>query len=425
MTNGDVASDDVYAELSQALGSATVGDPYPLFAERRRASPVMAGDIMTEFGLPSRSGGRPAFTFFKYDDIVAALQDGDTYSSAVIMEMHEPIFGRSLLGMDGDEHRAHRGMITPAFARSLVELWRERILRPVARSMAADIAAAPGRRADLFDFAMRFPMRMVYEIIGFPRDEQRYEEFSRSGTTMLIALAGIKTSSPEETKRTVARAQREADSVYGTLLEIVRAKRTDDPDADDFIGHLLRAEFEGQQLTDEQITAFLRTLLPAATETTTRNWLNVMACLLEHPQALEEVCADRSLLLPAIDEGMRFESAFTVLARLATRDVVVRDVEVPAGSAVTLVVASANRDEDAYERPDEFDLHRTKPRPSLGFGFGRHRCLGANTARYEMLEAASALLDALPGLRPDPDAARPEIRGMMLRSPAELKVTWD
>ncbi len=362
-------SEDVFAELSAELGSATVGDPYPVFAERRRMTPVMEGDIMAEFGLPSFAqtldGSRPIYTFFRYDDIVGALRDPGTFSSSVIMDVFEPLLGRVVLGMDGAEHRSLRGLLMPAFTRRLVEIWTDEIMRPVARELVAELA--PKKRANLVDFSLHFPVRMIYRILGFPDDQASYDEFARSGLTMLLALSGVNPSKPEETARAIERAMRESHALYGSIQKVVEQRRAEGSEGDDFIGHLLRAEFEGEKLDDDQIVTFVRSLLPAASETTTRTFLNVMTCLLERPEIMNELRQDSSLIPKAINEANRLEAATTVFGRLATKDVEVRGVRIPAGAGITLAAASGNRDEETYVDPDTFDMHREgPPRPDLG-----------------------------------------------------------
>ena len=424
-----ITSEDVFAELSEGMGAGLMGDPYPIFAERRRTSPIMVGDIMSEeFGLPamaaSMDGSRPMFTFFRYDDVVAALRDPETFSSSVINEVFEPIVGRTVLGMDGEEHRKRRGLYMPAFTRRLVEMWQERVMRPVARSMVQRVAASPDKRANLVDLALRYPVRMIYQIIGLPPDEELYDEFARGALMVGMASQGLNPADPEENERVRARALAVAQETYEKILEIVCAKRAAGTDGDDLISRLLRVEFEGEHMGDEEVARFIRTLLTPASETTTRSWLNVMTLLLHRPEVLEEVRNDRSLILPAIDEGMRVEPVAVVLGRITTREVEVRGVKIPAKAGITLVTGSANRDEEVFERADEFDLHRESAKATLVFGHGPHLCPGMNTARMEMREAIDALLDELPDLRLDQDAAPPEIRGVMLRSPAALHVTW-
>ena len=426
-----VLLDDVFAEMNEKFDATELGDPFPLFAERRRTTPVMEGDVMAEFGLPSMAqsfdGSRKVFTLFRYDDVAAALRDHEVFSSKVIQEVFTPILGRSVLGMDGEEHRQWRGLYRPGFTRRLVTKWHEEIIRPVARRNAEELVAnAESKSVDLVDYGLRYPVRMIYEILGFPvDDEAAYEEFAVSGMTMLLALAGVNPDDPEQTMRTIQRAAAESQTLYGAIQKVIVKRRADGAEGDDFIGQMLRSEFEGRQLTDDELTVFVRALLPAASETTTRTWLNAMVCLLERPDVLDEVRHNRDLLPAAIDEGVRLEPATPILGRgPTTRDVEMRGVTIPAGSGVTLVTGSANRDENTYENPDEYDIRRKGP-PSLTFGFGPHMCGGMTTAKLEMIEATNALLDLMPNLRLDPAAEKPEIHGVNMRSPLSLRVVWD
>jgi cytochrome P450 len=421
------SAEEIFAELSQEMGAGRVNDPYPVFAERRRTTPVGVGDVMSEFGVPSMAAsvgdGRPLFTFYRYSDVVGALRDADTYSNSLINEVFEPFVGRTVLGMDGEEHRIHRGLYLPAFTRRLVEMWQESVMRPVARELAADLAARPEKRANLVEFALRFTVQMIYQIIGLPEDDEIYERFARNALTVNLASMGVRTD-PEETKRANERARAAGQDTYETLCEVVRLKRETGADGDDLICRVMRSEFEGTTMTDEQVATFIRSTLTPASETTTRSWLNVMLLLLQRPDVLEELRNDRSLILRAIDEGMRFEPTAVAIGRNTVKDTVVRGVEIPAGSGVTLVMASANRDEEAFENPDVFDIHAVRLKPTLVFGHGPHICPGMNTARMEMRETIDALLDALPHLRLDPDVEPPAVTGLMMRSANPLHVVW-
>ncbi len=325
--------------------------------------------------------------------------------------------------MDGPEHRAWRGLLTPAFARSLIETWQAEIMRPVARRLVSELAQS-GHRANLSGFGLRFPVRMIYEILGFRAEGDAYDESARAGLTMLLALTGVNPTKPEETARAVARAKQEADTLYANIHRVIEQRRAQGAEENDLIGHLLRAESEGQRLDDDQITIWVRSLLPAAAETTTRTWLNIMACMLGRPDVVNAVRDDAGLIPAVITEGMRLEASTTVIGRICTREIEVRGVTIPAGAGVTLAAAAGNRDEEVFEKPDEYDLTRSGPQ-ALSFGSGPHVCVGQNTAQAEMTEAIRALLELLPNLRLDPDAPPPAIVGMMMRSPASLNVVWD
>jgi cytochrome P450 len=149
----------------------------------------------------------------------------------------------------------------------------------------------------------------------------------------------------------------------------------------------------------------------------------MMVLLFEHPEIMERVRQDRKLIPKAITETMRIDPVAGNLARIAARDVEVCGVTVPAGTAVTVSISAANRDPEAYERPDELWLERPM-RPVLSFGFGPHICMGMHIARIEMEAALDMLLD-LPNLRLDPDYPKPIIRGMQLRGPDAIHAVWD
>jgi cytochrome P450 len=269
------------------------------------------------------------------------------------------------------------------------------------------------------DFALPFPVRVIYAILGFPADRESIERFA--GWALRI-LAGPQ-KDPEKAKAAIQGAFQAAQELYDHVRPIVEQRRAEGAVGDDMIAYLLRAEHEGQRLDDHQVTNLVRMMLPAAAETTTRTFANTMVLLFDHPETLERVRRDRSLVRAALNESMRYEPVAAFHARQAARDVTIRGVTIPAGAAVSVCAASANRDVDIYNDPDVFDIDRA-PRPVLGFGYGVHTCLGMQVAQMEMDAALDALLD-LPNLRLDPDKPRPQIRGMQLRGPDAIHVVWD
>jgi len=169
-------------------------------------------------------------------------------------------------------------------------------------------------------------------------------------------------------------------------------------------------------------------LLPAGIETTYRSSGNLLYLLLKHPEQFDALRDDRSLVPQAIEEGLRYESPVLLTTRVTTRDAVLDNVEIPAGSSVTPMPASANRDPDAYADAEVFDILRESTR-HLSFGLGPHLCLGLHLARMETRIALNALVDRLPNLRLDQDEARrvdAHIHGdLLFRSPNHLPVIWD
>jgi cytochrome P450 len=180
--------------------------------------------------------------------------------------------------------------------------------------------------------------------------------------------------------------------------------------SDDLMTVLLNAEFEDEhgetrRLTREEVLTYTSVLAGAGNETTGRliGWLAKV--LAEHPDQRRDVVADRSLVPRVIDETLRFEPTGHAVARYVMHDVDYHGTTMPAGSAVLLLVAAANRDPRRYRDPDRFDIHRDDIQ-HLTFGYGLHYCLGANLARLEGTVALEEFLNRFPEWELDYDEMR-------------------
>ncbi len=149
-----------------------------------------------------------------------------------------------------------------------------------------------------------------------------------------------------------------AQALYDVVKVVVSQRRAEGASGDDLISRLINAEYQGRSLDDHEIATFVRSLLPAASETTTRTFGTLMSLLLQNPDVLERVRNDRSLVNKAIDEAVRFEPVATFKVRQAAKDLEIRGVAIPKGAMVQCIVTSANRDEDAFENADTFDIDR-------------------------------------------------------------------
>lgn len=418
-TQASVIGQD-FAAVSDLFGT-DIADPHALYAEYRRTMPVMEGDILARFNVPSQADysnlGRQVFTLFKHRDVIEVLRDPKTFTSTLLDEGLGQFLGGFLLtGMEDEKHKRIRGLLAPAFSPKAILEWKA-LLAPVAKE-AVD-AIAPRGRADLMaDLLLPLPVRMIYEIIGFPKDEEQTHLFAARAMRILVGPQ----RDPEKARISMASAFRAAQELYDDTLEVVRLRRAAGSVGNDLIGYLLRASDDGGTLDDTKVTELIRQFLPAAAETTTRSFGSMLVALLQRPALLDRVRADRSLVPKVIAEGMRWETASQFLARQATVDVEFRGVKIPAGAALSLASGSANRDEEVFENPDEFDIDRPQ-KVNLGFGAGPHLCLGMQIAKSEMEAMLHCLLD-LPGLRLDPDAPPPMIVGAQLRGPRVLNVVW-
>jgi cytochrome P450 len=387
-------------------GGADIADPYPGFAEARVSSPVMN---VGPSGIGS--GGGDTYFLVSYADVDRVLRDETTFSARPSGESMREFMGWTILGMDGAEHLRHRSLVAQAFRPKLLKRWEDELIRPLVHELV-DRFAPTGKAELVRDLLVTYPMQVIARILGVPRqDATRFEQWG----VWIIASA----VNPERGKAASA-------SMRDYLVPLL-AERRREP-ADDVISQLVRAELDGEVLSDEEILPFLLLLLPAGGETTYRATGNLLWALLAHPEQLDAVRRDRSLIRPAIDEALRWEPPLLILAREALVDTEINGVPIPRGSHVAVSQGAANRDPQFVADPDRFDISRGS-RAHLSFGNGPHMCLGMHLARMEMTIVLDVLLDRLPNMRLDPAAMTapepPSIRGMAFRSPTALPVLFD
>ena len=377
------------------------GQPYPLWARARQECPVFKSG-----GNTLAFSDRPSFAVTRHADIEALLRDGEHFSSSINAEHIGQYMGELILAMDGKEHRAYRNLVAHAFRASQLEQWDEALIRPAIDRLLDDIA--PLGRADLVrDITSKYPVQVICGIVGVPlEDSAQFHQWSEEINTGPMH--------PE-----VGMAASKAMRDY--LAPIVEDRRTHP--RGDLISDLVHAEIDGERLTDEKIYGFLRLLLPAGAETTFRVMGNALTALVMHPDVMTRVRADHGLLPAVIEETLRWETSVTQVSRVAAKDTEVGGCPIPAGAAISVLTGSANRDEDRYERPEQFELDRPAQN-HLAFGTGQHQCLGMHLARLELRVGLSRILDRLPDLRLDPDADPPVIQGLAFRGPVTLPVLF-
>jgi cytochrome P450 len=404
------AESDPFEELNRGYGAGTVRDPYPRFAELRRACPVQPGSPHTMLGLDLAviaEGAPPIFTVLGHDAVSEVLRDGQRFSSSSYRATMGIVMGHTILEMDEPEHGRYRALLQKGFTRKALLSWERDLIGPVV-NQHIDRFAANGRADLVRELTFPFPVTVIAGMLGLPDED--LPQFHR----WAIELISIGFD--------WERGLRASKALHDYLGGVV-AERRRDP-REDIISVLGQAELEATRLTDDEIIAFLRLLLPAGAETTYRSSSNLLFGLLSHPDQLAAVAADRTLILQAIEEGLRWEPPLTGIIRCATRDTEICGVPIPKGALLSVCVAAANRDETRYPDPDRFDIHRPQ-RQNMAFGFGAHRCLGMHLARIETQVVLEALLDRCPGLRLDPAAEDVHITGLVFRSPSSLPVLFD
>ena len=413
-----------YSLVTNGYAGKAPANPYPMFSELRGKCPVMQGDLLLQHMVPSMADymmtGRPTVTLLRYKDIHSVLMNPADWLSYIVGDGFGAAVDNMLLtAMDGEEHDKFRATLQKPFMRSEIRKLIDTLIRPVV--MVEFIAKLrPKGKADLLrEFALPFPIRAIYAYFGFPHDEDLLSNLA----SWAIKVVAAPQTDPDLAAITVPQSMVAGQSMYDTVLPIVQAYRARGEMRADILGYMMQVEHEGERFSDETIALFIRMLLLAAGETTTRSFANMMVQLLENPDVLEEVRADRTLIPKAVMETMRRDPTAGAVARIAARDLEIGGVAIAKGTAVLLSIAAANRDPDAYEDPDRLWLKRPM-RPLLSFGFGPHMCMGMHMALAEMEVALDAMLD-LPNLRFDPAYPRPEIRGLNMRGPDAVRVLWD
>jgi cytochrome P450 len=406
MTTTEPVDDLGYDAIeASALVAGDFRNPYPDLAARRQESPIQRGDFIPD--LPRDPDGPETFTVYSCDLVSQVLRDNHHFSSAVYSEVMGPVMGHSILEMDEPEHKIHRALVSQAFRQKALARWEEELVGSVCDDLIDRFAGA-GCVDLVRNYTFPFPVQVIARILGLPRAD--YPKFQR-WSIELISVGW-------NWDRGIAASQRLRDYFKGVVDQRRREPQ------DDLISDLVCAEIDGQRLSDEELFAFLRLLLPAGGETTYRSSSSLLFCLLDNPDQLDAVRNDRSLLPQAIEEGIRYEPPLLFIMRSAITDVELGGMQVPAGSVISVCMGAANRDPSKFEDPDRFDIFRGA-RQHISFGFGPHMCLGMHLARMETRVALNRLFDRLPNLRLDPEADDPHVHGLMFRSPQAVPVLFD
>lgn len=388
------------------MGADGDASPYPMLAELRGKAAVHPG--WPEMGIFENAGdGQPIFAAYTFDAVKAVFTDNKTFSTRCYEAIVRPLQGPTILELDEPEHQVYRKLHEYAFARPSMRRWEAELVVPLVERTISRLQNV--KRADLVaEVFMPIPVRVIAALLGLP--EADVPEFHRLGIDLLGFRADM--------DRALQASAQLREYFVGILADRRREPR------DDMVTVLAEAEVDGVRLSDEQIFGFLRNLLPAGAETTSRSTASLAFGLLTHTDQLDAVRADRSLMPQAIEEGIRWETPLLNFIRETTCDTELGGVKIPAGATMAVNLGSANHDETRWNDPERFDIFRER-KPHIGFGHGTHVCIGMHLARLESTIIFNTLFDRLPGLRLDPDAPDPYIAGMYFRSPPRLQVVWD
>jgi cytochrome P450 len=350
------------------------GFPHGLFARLRREAPVWWQPAPADF-LGTDDG---FWVLSKYEDVRAANRDAETFSAldGPALADRPEMRGTMLVSMDGAEHTRQRRLISAGFTPRMVGRLEEQ-MRRWAATIVND-ALERGTCNFVQDVAYQLPMHMIADVVGIPVEDRHW----------LFTLTNdfLAAGDPEAG---LSRQQQLA--IQGEMFAYARAlgQRKRESPGDDVWTILSTVEIETEDggrtaLGELELDLFFLLLTVAGSETTRNAITQGLIALVEHPEQLATLRAAASLPESAVEEILRWSSPVSYFARRATRDTTIRGVPIAAGQRITLWYPSANRDEDAFDDPDRFDILRA-PNEHVAFGGGGHHyCLGANLARREI-----------------------------------------
>ncbi len=362
-------------EFSLFDNPAIAENPYPVFATMRASSPVV------------RMGPLGLWAVSRYDDVLGILRNHETFSSEVSADVLAGEPARpSMIFNDPPVHTRLRGLISKAFTPRMIELQRpavqaycERLVGTLCASSEADLVAG---------LAYPLPVMVIANMLGVgDGDLATFKRWSDAiieniGSALFVGDDGA-----------MDEINGEFDAYFRTRLDTLRRQPEDN-----LLSGLVHAQTDEGRLSEDDLLVICRLLLVAGNETTTGLIVNSVRVFSEFPHVVSELRARPDFIPFAIEEVLRYYAPFAATFRRATRDAEVAGVTIPRDDRVLVLLASANRDERQFERPDEFIIER-QPNRHVSFGMGIHFCLGAPLARMEAEVALRTLLPRITAVR--------------------------
>ena len=402
----------------------TRGYPWDEWALLRREAPVYWYD---------RPGVTPFWAITKYDDIQQISRDPETFISSERLVVRAAGSGEdgasdpsltvpNLISMDPPEHGEYRNATSRRFSPRGMKILEDRI-NEIAEDVIDDAAGylvnqlTERREMDFVrDVAAKMPMAAICELLAVERES--WEDLFHWTNEFLGS---------EDPEYQQGRTRRETwqsgvRGLQGYFTSHIERKRRE-PD-NSVMTTLVQAEIDGEPMPDEDILSYAILLILAGNETTRNATSGGMLALIERPDQFELLRNQPVLLDSAVEEMLRWTSPVIHFARTVTQDTEIRGVPIRAGETLAMWYPSANRDEDVFERPDEFDIARS-PNEHLAFGgFGEHFCLGANLARLEMRSVFRHLIGKLDDFRMqgEPERLSSQLIGGIKRLPVSYAV---
>ena len=387
------------------------GPPHAIFRELRGRCPVHRTEVISEY--PDEDG---FWSLSKADLIRQVSLDHQTYSSerggvtglthAVPLELQQAMF----IGMDPPKHDRLKMLFQRGFTPKRIAE-HEDAIRAITERVLDDVA--PRGECDLvIDVAQPVVSRVIGSFMGIPeKDDAIWAKLMNSALGF-----GDEDLNPGGLEQVI---EQDIPEIFERCREMI-AERRENP-TDDLTSVLVHAEIDGEKLEEHEIVMGFFLLVAAGNDSTKATYTSGMRALLEHPDQMKMLVDDPSLIPGAVEEALRMYPAFAHFRRTATKDTEIGGKQIAEGAKVLMWYLSSNRDEDVYENPDAFDVHRNPEHQAFGAG-GRHFCLGAALARLELKILFEETLRRFPEMklagRPDPAVSA------FLNQLKKLPVSW-
>jgi cytochrome P450 len=376
-------------------------DPYPVYARLRDEEPVSWVPAV-QLWLVTR-----------YEDVRLVDVTPDVFTAQTVPSTLNRTMGVNMLGSEGLGQQRIRRITEVPFRPRDVEERAQGLIPGMAHELIDGFVDRD--EIDLFTaFCDPMSVRALRFLLGL--DEIPWEDLLAWNQGIMAGLANFEGDPAKQEPADRASAE------LGAAIEGVLERLEVEPDGS-VLSRMLHHDADGDRMSLDEIVANTKLMLSGGLQEPRDLIALVVWALASHPDQLEQVRADRSLLRPAVEETLRWAGPVGTSTRQTTEPTTLAGVDLPEGTLIGAVLSSADRDPRRFSDPDRFDIHRREG-AHLAFAIGNHFCLGAWFGRHLARVSTDILLDRLPGLRLDPE--HPVVlRGWEFRAPLSTHVRWD
>jgi pimeloyl-[acyl-carrier protein] synthase len=383
-----VGTSDSGLSLSLLLDPEVLANPYPLYHRLRCEDPVHWDPFLHKWVVTRYADAVTVFHRFSAKCAVTAEQL-EALGLSVLTPLAQ-VLVRQMLFLDPPAHGRVRGLAAKAFTPRRVEVLRGQIQDLVNRLL--DAVQGQASMDVIADLAYPLPAMVNAKMLGVPVSD--WKQLIAWSADFAQVLGNFQYS-PEHTRR-VLRSLEEMSAYFRAAIRACQRQPQEG-----LVSALVSADVEGDHLTEEEVVANSILMMVGGQETTTNLIGNGLLTLLRHPEQLERLRKDLSLIPSAVEELLRYESPSQHTTRLAPEDIVLGGKTICKHQTVTVVMGAANRDPERFSEPDRLDIARQDNR-HLAFGWASHFCFGAPLGRLEGQIAFETVLRRMPNLSLEP-----------------------